>query len=653
MADVVQLRLERMVPELEDLEERGIFTRQEIAEIVKRRRKFEYRIQRPSPLKQDYLAYIEYEKQLDALRKLRKKAISRELKADGVEKKRRGRRRSVSDFAGVMRIVRIYSMATIRFKGDIELWFQFLEFCKERKHGRMKKALVEAIRFHPKVPDLWIYAAAWEFDHNLNVEAARAIMQSGLRACPSSEDLWVEYLRMELTYLNKLKTRKVILGEDVGSLIREGNGADEQWKDENKDLFMALEEQKGDKGLDEENGESREKVDLFREQGFGILRAVYRSAVENLPASFSLRKRFFEILEATDLAHSEEMREEILADMKQEFSKDPEYWDWLAKLEINDPGLVLDIGVENVRFQVDKAIQVYEEALKILAAASVVDLYIRFLMHVVEKGDESGILSTSDHTSKYITHLIGVFERAAAMGCLTGNLARQHISLFLQMGRFDEARQLAEKYCEGAFSNAVQLWDLRVSIEMKCMTRTPQSKTDLSSIFELLRKVLTNAAVSDAENLWLMALKFFANEKRYFEKLVELSILSLVRDGGSEDGFSLSSVIVDMVLEKDGINKARDLYKRFASLPHPGFALYKHCIELEKNLAAAGDKEGLKHARKLFESALSTYKEDIGLWQDYFSMETKMGTSETANGVYWRAKKILGGKVALILPSKA
>ncbi|CAH2056590.1 unnamed protein product [Thlaspi arvense] len=68
MADVVQYRLERMVNELEDLERRGLFSRQEIAEVVRQRRKFEYRLKRPSPLKQDFLAYIEYEKQLDALR---------------------------------------------------------------------------------------------------------------------------------------------------------------------------------------------------------------------------------------------------------------------------------------------------------------------------------------------------------------------------------------------------------------------------------------------------------------------------------------------------------------------------------------------------------------------------------------------------------
>lgn len=132
MADVVQFKLERMLNELDDLERRGLFSRREIAEIVKKRRKFEYRLKRPSPLKEDFLAYIDYEKQLDALRILRKKAFER--KSGGKKSKK-----SISDYSGVSRILDIYRLATNRFKGDIDLWFQYLEFCRARGHGRMKK----------------------------------------------------------------------------------------------------------------------------------------------------------------------------------------------------------------------------------------------------------------------------------------------------------------------------------------------------------------------------------------------------------------------------------------------------------------------------------------------------------------------------------
>lgn len=202
------------------------------------------------------------------------------------------------------------------------------------------------------MPGVWIYAAAWEFDHNLNTAAARALMQNGLRACPTSEDLWVEYLRMELTYLNKLKARKVALGEDDGSLIRDPrDDAEKQWRDENSELFMSLDEKKEDPLESNVNEESEEKPDLFRVQGLSIFRTVYSGAIEALPSSFNLRTRFLEILEAIDLADSDDMRDELLADLRRDFLKEPEYWDWLARQEIIEKRSGLD--------HLSKAIQVW------------------------------------------------------------------------------------------------------------------------------------------------------------------------------------------------------------------------------------------------------------------------------------------------------
>lgn len=65
--------------------------------------------------------------------------------------------------------------------------------------------------------------------------------------------------------------------------------------------------------------------------------------------------------------------------------------------------------------------------------------------------------------------------------------------------------------------------------------------------------------------LILQALKFFANQKRFFDKLVEISLASLARDGGSENGFSLSSAIVNFVLQKDGVQHAREMYKQYVA----------------------------------------------------------------------------------------
>ncbi|RDX88189.1 U3 small nucleolar RNA-associated protein 6-like protein, partial [Mucuna pruriens] len=639
MADVVQYRLERMVDELDDLEQRGLFSRREIAEIVKQRRKLEYRLKRPSPLKQDFLAYVEYETQLDALRRLRKKSVARELMKQGNKKLKK----SKSDFAGMLRIMEIYELALKRYKGDIDLWFRYLEFCRFRKNGRMKKALAQVIRFHPKVPGVWIYAAAWEFDHNLNVAAARALMQEGLRVCPTSEDLWVEYLRMELTYLNKLKARKVALGEDEGTLTRDPRSSvEKQWRDENKELFMSLDEKGDDDGENIGSDESEKKQELFAEHGMNLFRTVYEGAVEAVPSSLSLRKRFFEILEATNLSHYEDMCKEILNDMKRDFSTQPEFWDWLARHECdleNDK----DISEEVTIPQVEKAVQVYEEALKNVPSGTMLSLYAIFLTGIVApKEEETDITGSSGCAVNYIPHLLSIYERAESMGCITEDLACKHVSLHLQLRQLDEARKLAAKFCSGKLAESVEFWGLRITIEIRCITRSSSpSDADLQSLFELLRQILTKASVSKSENLWLMALKFYANQRQYFDKLVEISVVTLVRDGGSENGFSLSSAIVSFVLQKDGMQQTRDIYKRYLALPHPGLALYRHAIDLETNLASIGDKDGLINARKLYESALATYDQNVSLWQDYYRMETKMGTSEKATAIYWRARRVL------------
>lgn len=57
------------------------------------------------------------------------------------KKRKKGKKwkKSVSDIAGVLRILGIFRLATMRYKGDLDLWFQYLEFCRERRHGRMKE----------------------------------------------------------------------------------------------------------------------------------------------------------------------------------------------------------------------------------------------------------------------------------------------------------------------------------------------------------------------------------------------------------------------------------------------------------------------------------------------------------------------------------
>ncbi|XP_037470237.1 U3 small nucleolar RNA-associated protein 6 homolog [Triticum dicoccoides] len=679
MADTVQYRLERMSDELDDLERRGLFTRAELAEVVRRRRDFEFRLRRHSPRKADFLDYIAYLLRVDALRDLRKRAIIRatpnpthsdednDTNEDGKKRKKRKKKwaKSISDFAGVLSVLDVYRMATVRFKGDLDLWFRYLEFCRQKGHGRMKQVMAQAIRYHPNVPGLWMYAAAWEFDQNLNVAAARALMQSGLRSCPESEDMWIEYLRMELTYLNKLKARKVALGEDVKTLQKSSDDSG-QWKEENKELFMSLDEQ-GDSPKESglEDVALEDKEDLFWQQGVLIIRTIYHGAMEALPSSLTLRKKILDILNSVELAHSEELRLEVMDDLKKDFSHNEDYWDWLARLQLSDSTNSSTLNrKEAVLDKLNKSIQVYDEAVRKLPTSKMYSLYANFWLGVVfsDREDSISLFHDADFdASEFTSAILKVFENAESCGCLSEDLACQYVSLCLKLGRseeaperLEEAKNLAEKLCSGPLSQAANLWNLRASIEIKSLATATGSASfseeNLSSLFDLFNIVLPKLSIAKAEGLWHTAMKLFSHEKIYFEKLVKCATLSLSSAGGSDCGASVSSAFVGWVLQKDGIKQARKMYKRFLALPRPSLKFFQFCIELEASLASIGNNDGLVNARKLYDSAISLYPQERELWRKYYNMELTAGTSETSNAIYWRARKVLNDSTALDIP---
>jgi len=57
MADTVRYLMEDMIPELQDLEARGYFSKAELKEVARRRMDFEYRLKRRATLKEDYLRF--------------------------------------------------------------------------------------------------------------------------------------------------------------------------------------------------------------------------------------------------------------------------------------------------------------------------------------------------------------------------------------------------------------------------------------------------------------------------------------------------------------------------------------------------------------------------------------------------------------------
>lgn len=200
MGDLIQKILEEMIPELEDLQKKGLFSKTEVKSIVRKRTDFEYKIKARVPKLNDFLRYVQYEMNLELLRTKRKNKFE-------------NMKPSSSDHSSTRRVCFIFERALRRFGDVVSLWLQYIEYCRRSGSSkRLDKVFPKAVQSHPLVPKLWLRAAQFEFEDNNHVEAARVFLQRGLRMVPGSRELWLYMIEMELRYINRLRERKTRLG---------------------------------------------------------------------------------------------------------------------------------------------------------------------------------------------------------------------------------------------------------------------------------------------------------------------------------------------------------------------------------------------------------------------------------------------------------
>ncbi|EPS35857.1 hypothetical protein H072_10671 [Dactylellina haptotyla CBS 200.50] len=214
MSDKARFYLEQGIPELQELERKKIFTKEEIQSISRKRSHHEHRIAAARCKPADFLSYATYEMNLDALRQKRIKRLNIRMKG-------------MSNHLGSRRILFIFKRATRKFHGDIQLWRTYIEFCRSQKsYGLLRKEMDSFLRLHPTKSDLWIYAAKIALDDNNSMPETRNYMQQGLRFCKHSKELWLEYAKFECIFITKLaaKTVKILGVEEIDEDAPDPNG---------------------------------------------------------------------------------------------------------------------------------------------------------------------------------------------------------------------------------------------------------------------------------------------------------------------------------------------------------------------------------------------------------------------------------------------
>ncbi|KAJ4990765.1 U3 small nucleolar RNA-associated protein 6 [Stagonosporopsis vannaccii] len=198
-SDKARFYLEQSATELNELERKKIFTREEIKTIAKKRSDFEHIINARGSHPSDYMRYIEFEKNIDALRQKRVKRL-------GIRHKGAGQRS----------IYFLYNRATKKFSGDLTLWLHYIDFArKDKAYRRLSDIFTTVVRLHPTKPELWTLAANYFMDTQADITNARSYMQRGLRFCKNSEEIWLDYAKLETIYVGKIAGRRKILGLDI------------------------------------------------------------------------------------------------------------------------------------------------------------------------------------------------------------------------------------------------------------------------------------------------------------------------------------------------------------------------------------------------------------------------------------------------------
>jgi len=227
MAEEVQLHLEARLPELNDFIEQKLFTRPEVDDIVKQRTRYEYRLKRRAgAILEDFLAYIEYEKQLEQRRRDRLARLQQSEKGEKQERKKLKKNNALSDHSIVEHIIGLYWRALVKFGGNLGLWTDFIEYCwREGARQTVSKGIARAIQLHPRSAELWILAARWEWQGSGNAAAARKIFQRAVRLT-HSEQLWLAYFELEVQFAATLRERQaILLGDEESSDNEIINGA--------------------------------------------------------------------------------------------------------------------------------------------------------------------------------------------------------------------------------------------------------------------------------------------------------------------------------------------------------------------------------------------------------------------------------------------
>jgi len=598
----VDRNLEQMLPELDALLEKRLFTKEELKRVLHKRSDFEYSIKSSTRTPEDFLRYIEFEQKLEELRKLR--CIKLKKKGEKIQKN------ELCSFCIVRHMHSIYSRATYAFKSNVELWKRWFAFCRSSNATqRLSKALSDAMRYNLQVVDFWMYAAWWEFEDRQNANMARSLMQQGLRNCKTSEKLWLEYFKLELKVAQRLQERQQILF-DSGDRIEEKMSFPERVK-------QAAARRDGLEGV---------------ASGSMALR-IFKEAVRVLPSSLELRKKFLDAVAESVSGVQDMLVTQIFDSIKNEFKHEPEMWDMHARFVFSQTASM------DVLSRVRQSMEIYLEGMRQQASAELFSYAALFLNDIWRSYHErmQADIGASEENRDILSILSEQMESIVLMSLEKSLASEKAVLAFINICQRQEDKDKLLKVAE----RGVQMFP---HSEPLCKAwidaiKATRGVSDTNNCEEIFVSLLNREGVP--ATVWKLVLQAMYDLRIPVTQTLELHLRQLPGFQSplqKMTGDAISCQLLDVLRSRDSLEVAVAFARRLLCVPFVGVSTYLQIIHLfESSLSLDESKVSVSTVRQIFEKAVQSHgSSESKLWVKYIKFEHQHGHKHIGK-IYQRA----------------